>query len=48
MPLERTPRWPQGISLDTLNARSARALMASLGVQFIGIGGGFLRAAPDA
>ena len=36
--------WPEGATLDALNARSAGTLMEALGIQFTELGDGFLRA----
>ena len=36
--------WPEGTTLDALNARSAGTLMESLGIEFTELGDGFLRA----
>ncbi len=36
--------WPEGASLDALNARSAGTLMQSLGIEFTELGDGYLRA----
>jgi 1,4-dihydroxy-2-naphthoyl-CoA hydrolase len=36
--------WPEGTTLDVLNARSAGTLMAALGIEFTELGDGFLRA----
>ena len=36
--------WPEGASLDALNARSAGTLMEALGIEFTEVGDGFLRA----
>ena len=36
--------WPEGTTLDALNARSAGTLMEALGIQFTELGDGFLRA----
>ena len=44
MALEPAPGWPEGTSLDTLNARSDGTLMASLGIVFTELGDGYLRA----
>lgn len=44
MALEPAPGWPEGTSLDTLNARSHGTLMASLGIVFTELGDGYLRA----
>ena len=35
--------WPEGASLDALNARSAGTLMEALGIRFTELGDGFLR-----
>ena len=35
--------WPEGASLDALNARSAGTLMDALGIRFTELGDGFLR-----
>ena len=35
--------WPEGASLDALNARSAGTLMEALGIRFTELGYGFLR-----
>jgi 1,4-dihydroxy-2-naphthoyl-CoA hydrolase len=37
-------RWPEGASLDALNARSAGTLMQALGIEFTELGDGYLRA----
>lgn len=37
-------RWPEGVTVDALNARSAGTLMASLGIVFTELGEGYLRA----
>jgi len=37
-------RWPEGASLDALNARSAGTLMHALGIEFTELGDGYLRA----
>ena len=44
MALEPARGWPEGTSLDSLNARSAGTLMASLGIVFTELGDGYLRA----
>lgn len=36
--------WPEGTTLDALNARSAGTLMEALGITFTELGDGFLRA----
>jgi 1,4-dihydroxy-2-naphthoyl-CoA hydrolase len=36
--------WPEGASLDSLNARSAGTLMQTLGIEFTELGEGYLRA----
>ena len=36
--------WPEGATLDALNARSAGTLMEALGIEFTELGDGFLRA----
>jgi 1,4-dihydroxy-2-naphthoyl-CoA hydrolase len=36
--------WPEGATLDALNARSAGTLMQALGIEFTELGDGFLRA----
>jgi 1,4-dihydroxy-2-naphthoyl-CoA hydrolase len=36
--------WPEGASLDALNARSAGTLMQALGIEFTELGDGYLRA----
>jgi len=36
--------WPEGATLDALNARSAGTLMETLGIVFTELGDGFLRA----
>ena len=36
--------WPEGATLDALNARSVGTLMEALGIQFTELGDGFLRA----
>ena len=36
--------WPEGTTLDALNARSAGTLMEALGIEFTELGDGFLRA----
>ncbi len=36
--------WPEGASLETLNARSAGTLMQSLGIEFTELGPAYLRA----
>ena len=36
--------WPEGTTLDVLNARSAGTLMEALGITFTELGDGFLRA----
>ena len=37
-------RWPEGASLEALNARSAGTLMEALGIEFTELGDGYLRA----
>ena len=36
--------WPEGVSVETLNARSAGTLMQGLGIEFTELGDGYLRA----
>ena len=36
--------WPEGVSVETLNARSAGTLMQVLGIEFTELGDGYLRA----
>ena len=36
--------WPEGITLDLLNARNRGTLMEALGIEFIELGDGYLRA----
>lgn len=36
--------WPEGTTLDALNARSAGTLMEALGIRFTELGDGYLRA----
>jgi 1,4-dihydroxy-2-naphthoyl-CoA hydrolase len=36
--------WPEGASVEALNARSAGTLMQTLGIEFIELGAGYLRA----
>lgn len=36
--------WPEGVTLDALNARSAGTLMEALGIEFTELGDGVLRA----
>ena len=36
--------WPEGVTLDLLNARSKGTLMEALGITFTELGDGFLRA----
>jgi len=36
--------WPEGASVEALNARSAGTLMEALGIEFTELGDGFLRA----
>ena len=35
--------WPEGATLDALNARSAGTLMQALGIEFTELGAGYLR-----
>ena len=37
-------QWPEGVTLDLLNARSANTMMAALGIVFTELGDGYLRA----
>jgi 1,4-dihydroxy-2-naphthoyl-CoA hydrolase len=37
-------RWPEGASVEALNARSAGTLMQALGIEFTELGDGYLRA----
>ena len=39
-----TIAWPEGATLDALNARSAGTLMQALGIEFTELGPGYLRA----
>ncbi len=41
---DATFNWPEGATLDALNARSAGTLMQALGIEFTELGAGFLRA----
>ncbi len=41
---QSTFAWPQGVTLATLNARSAGTLMEALGIVFTELGDGYLRA----
>ena len=41
---ESSFRWPEGASLEALNARSAGTLMQALGIEFTELGDGYLRA----
>lgn len=36
--------WPEGVSVEALNARSAGTLMQAIGIEFTEIGDGYLRA----
>ncbi len=36
--------WPQGVTLEALNARSAGTLMQAIGIEFTKLGDGYLRA----
>ena len=35
--------WPEGVTIDALNARSRGTLMEALGIQFTELGAGYLR-----
>ncbi|RZA20044.1 MAG: hotdog fold thioesterase, partial [Lysobacteraceae bacterium] len=41
---ERSPAWPEGTSVEALNARSTGTLMETLGIEFTELGDGYLRA----
>jgi len=36
--------WPEGVSVEALNARSAGTLMQAIGIEFTELGDGYLRA----